>query len=214
MKVKLTVAFMLAALITASLPALSSDDTDAATVPQGDATAGKGKAAICAGCHGVDGNSTNPQWPKLAGQNEKYLVNQLMLFKSNTRKNAIMNAQAAGLSEQDMRDLAAYFSGLETSPAAAASEQQAKKGMKIYMGGNLETGVIACTACHSPDGKGNSPGGFPHLSGQHAEYIALQLNAYKSGERVNANLKMMNEIAAKMSDDEITAVAEYIAGLH
>ncbi len=213
MKVKLTAAFMFAALITASLPVLSSDDASAEAA-QGDASAGEGKAAVCTACHGVGGNSTNPQWPKLAGQNEKYLINQLMLFKSNTRVNAIMNAQAAGLSEQDMRDIAAYYASLETSPGAASDEKKAVMGMKIYMGGNLETGVIACVACHSPDGKGNSPGGFPALSGQHAEYTALQLTAYKNGERVNENLKMMNEIADKMSENEIQAVAEYIAGLH
>ena len=187
----------------------------------GDAEAGKEKSAPCAACHGVDGVSVNPAWPKLAGQGQKYLVNQLQLFKDNVRVNPLMNAQAANLSEQDMQDIAAYYSSqaLHAGTANPDKEVNGDKlyeiGERIYRGGNTQTGAPACMACHAPDGVGNASAKFPALAGQHAAYTAAQLRAYQSGARYHPddNLNMMKEVANYLSDTEIDAVAEYIAGL-
>ena len=188
----------------------------------GDSELGKQKSAPCAACHGVDGNSVNPAWPNLAGQGEKYLADQLKLFKDKIRINTLMNPQAQNLSEQDMLDLAAYYAGQTPviGHADPDKEFQGKKlykiGERIYRGGNPETGVPACMSCHAPDGAGNEPAKFPRLAGQHAVYTATQLRAYRSGARyqIDDNLNMMKEISTYMSDTEIDAVAEYIAGLH
>jgi len=188
----------------------------------GDPQAGKQKATPCAACHGVDGNSVNPAWPKLAGQGEKYLVNQLQLFKKKIRINTLMNPQAVNLSEQDIQDLAAYYAGQSASIGTADPEKefQGEKlyviGERIYRGGNAETGVPACMSCHGPSGVGNAPAKFPHLAGQHTVYTAAQLRAYRSGARYQTddNLNMMKDISSYMTDTEIDAVAEYISGLH
>ena len=187
----------------------------------GDAEAGKQKAEPCAACHGVAGASVNPAWPKLAGQGEKYLVNQLQLFKEKIRINTLMNPQAENLSEQDMLDIAAYYSSQAASTGAAdpdkefQGEKMVTIGERIYRGGNTETGVPACMSCHAPDGVGNEPAKFPQLAGQHAVYTAAQLRSYRSGARYQPddNLNMMKEIATYLSDTEIDAVAEYISGL-
>lgn len=187
----------------------------------GDAEAGKQKAEPCAACHGVAGASVNPAWPKLAGQGEKYLVNQLQLFKEKIRINTLMNPQAENLSDQDMLDIAAYYSSQAASTGAAdpdkefQSEKMVTIGERIYRGGNTETGVPACMSCHAPDGVGNEPAKFPQLAGQHAVYTAAQLRSYRSGARYQPddNLNMMKEIATYLSDTEIDAVAEYISGL-
>lgn len=187
----------------------------------GDAEAGKQKSTPCAACHGVAGVSVNPAWPNLAGQGEKYLVDQLQLFKDKIRVNTLMNPQAANLSEQDMHDLAAFYSSQSSAEGAADPDKefQGEKlyeiGERIYRGGNAETGVPACMSCHAPNGSGNAPAKFPQLAGQHAVYTAAQLRAYRSGARYQPddNLNMMKEIATYLSDTEIDAVAEYIAGL-
>lgn len=178
-----------------------------------DAKAGQAKSAVCAGCHGPDGNSVNPEWPKLAGQHPKYIYKQLRNFKRKVRVNAIMNAQAANLSDQDMRDLAAYFSAQRTSPGNAG-EQNLKLGESIYRGGVAGRGVPACMACHGPAGAGNAAAAFPKLSYQHAPYVANQLHAYRAGERANDPAGMMRSIAAGLTDQQIEAVAQYISGLH
>ncbi len=188
----------------------------------GDAEAGKHKSEPCAACHGVGGVSANPAWPKLAGQGEKYLVDQLKLFKEKVRVNTLMNPQAENLSDQDIEDIAAYYSNqaVHAGSADPDKEFQGEKlhviGERIYRGGNTETGVPACMSCHSPDGVGNGPAKFPQLAGQHAVYTAAQLRAYRSGARYQPddNLNMMKDIATYLSDTEIDAVAEYIAGLH
>ncbi len=188
----------------------------------GDAEAGKQKSEPCVACHGVDGASVNPAWPKLAGQGEKYLVDQLQLFKDKVRVNTLMNPQAENLSEQDMQDIAAYYSSLAIHAGAADPDKdfQGEKlheiGERIYRGGNTETGVPACMSCHAPDGVGNEPAKFPALAGQHAVYTAAQLRSYRSGARYQPddNLNMMQEISIYLSDTEIDAVAEYISGLH
>ncbi len=185
-----------------------------AVAAAGDATAGKARAAACAGCHGPDGNSAAPNFPKLAGQHAGYLVKQLRDFKAGqTRKDPVMQGQAAGLSEQDMADIAAFYAGQKTSPGAAAEDKVAL-GEKIYRGGNKTSGVAACSACHGPRGMGNPLANFPRLAGQHAQYVAKALRDFKSGARSNDAGRMMRDVAAKMTDAEIEAVASYVAGLH
>ncbi len=179
----------------------------------GDATAGKAKSATCAGCHGMDGNSANPEWPKLAGQGDRYLDKQLRDFKGGARNNAAMAPMVATLNEQDMADLSAFFSSQTVQPGSA-DEKLVELGQKIYRGGNPASGVSACTGCHSPSGAGNPAAGFPALSGQYARYVEIQLNAFKSGERSNDADKMMRTIASKMTEQEIKAVASYVQGLH
>jgi cytochrome c553 len=186
----------------------------APSMAAGDAAAGKTKSATCAGCHGMDGNSVNPEWPNLAGQHANYIAKQLKEFKAGTeRNNATMSGMVAALNEQDMADLGAYFSSLPLK-AGAADESLVEAGQKLYRGGNPATGVAACIGCHSPTGVGNPAANFPSLSGQHAKYIEIQLKAFKAGERKNDAGKMMRSIAEKMSDDEIKAVAAYVQGLH
>lgn len=185
----------------------------AVAAPSDNMKAGRKKSSTCAGCHGVDGNSVNPEWPKLAGQHPRYIYEQLRDFKQKARINAIMNAQAAGLSQQDMRDLAAYFSAQPTSPGSAGARAP-KLGAQIYRGGVAARGVPACMACHGPAGAGNAAAVFPKLSYQHAKYVVNQLRAYRSGERANDPGGMMRSIAGRLTDDEIEAVARYLAGLH
>lgn len=182
-------------------------------VAAGDAAAGKTKSATCAGCHGPDGNSANPLWPKLASQHEKYLVKQLKDFKEGRRSNATMAPMAAPLGEQDMADVAAYFASQKIQPGAADPEL-VELGERIYRGGNMTSGVAACMACHGPSGRGNPQANFPALGGQHADYVVAQLKAFAGGERANDAGKMMRSIAARMTEAEMKAVASYIQGLH
>lgn len=169
---------------------------------------------VCASCHGADGNSMVPANPRLAGQPEAYIYKQLMDFKSGARVNPTMNGFAAGLSEADMRNLAAYFSGQTPKDGKATDVKLAEQGKKLYHGGRQSTGLPACMACHSPTGAG-IPAQFPRLAGQHAAYVAAQLKAYRAGERKNDEpyKGAMRAIASKLSDDDIKALAEYIAGL-
>jgi cytochrome c553 len=179
----------------------------------GDKAAGETKAAACTTCHGPAGNSASGEWPKLAGQHAIYLSKQLADFKSGARKNPIMSPTAAPLTEQDIADISAYFAAQKPT-AGEADPALVQAGEKLYRGGNGETGVPACMACHGPNGAGNPPAGYPVLSGQHAPYTVIQLRAYKSGERSNDLNSMMRTIAGKMTDAEIEAVASYISGLH
>jgi cytochrome c553 len=179
----------------------------------GDPAIGQEKSAICGACHGADGNSTVPTFPKLAGQSENYLTKQLKSFKDGTRKDkdGVMSAQAAGLDEADIPHLAAYFASQKATPNAVSDAELAAQGQKLFMGGNAATGVVACAACHGPTGSGNPAAGFPALGGQHAMYVITQLQSFQSGGRTN---EMMNGSVAHMTDDEMKAVAEYISGLH
>ncbi|WML91909.1 c-type cytochrome [Thiothrix lacustris] len=178
----------------------------------GNAEAGKTKSATCAACHGADGNSTNPEWPKLAGQHPSYILKQLMNFKNDERVNPSMTPMAKPLSDADMADLAAYFSS-QTKKLGEADQTKAVLGEQVYKGGNNATGVSACAACHGPTGAGNPAAKFPSLNGQHVTYIKNQLYSFRKGERANDAGKMMRNIAAGMTDVEIDAVAEYISGL-
>ena len=180
----------------------------------GDAEAGKTKAAACGGCHGMDGNSMVPTFPKLAGQNEKYIVNQLKAFKtSEGRSNEIMLGMAAALTEQDMHDIGAYFYTQKISAAAPADESKLAMGREIYKGGNLQTRLPACQACHGPTGAGNPGTGYAQVGGQYADYTRAQLMAFKKGERTTDDKALMRDIAKMMSDEEIDAVSQYIASL-
>ncbi|MHB8534943.1 MAG: c-type cytochrome [Sulfuricaulis sp.] len=180
----------------------------------GNIAAGKAKAGMCAGCHGTDGNgvASNPLWPKLAGQIPAYLDKQLHDFKSGARKDPIMSGMAAALSPVDMNNVAVYFASLKTSPGAAKNEELAKEGGKIFRGGDAKTGVSACMSCHGPSGLGIPPR-FPRVSGQNAAYTEKQLLAFKAGTRSNDG-DIMTRIAFRMSEQEIKAVAQYMAGLH
>ncbi|MGF1642883.1 MAG: c-type cytochrome [Thiotrichales bacterium] len=181
-------------------------------VAQGDKAAGKEKAAVCAGCHGLDGNSANPEWPKLAGQSEAYIVKQLQDFKSKARDNAVMYPQAAALSDQDMADLGAFYAAQAIS-AGAAEEAVIALGESVYRGGNSATGIPACIGCHAPNGVGNPAAKFPRLSGQHATYTASQLKTFRSGLRANDAGKMMRMVAQRLTDAEVDAVSQYVSGL-
>lgn len=193
---------------------------DVQKAPHGDPEAGKAKSATCAACHGTDGNSAIPMNPNLAGQHEKYIVKQLQDFQlaSKTggeegRNNAVMNGMAAALSEQDMLDLAAYFSGQKANEGATPEDVIAQ-GSALYQGGDLERGVTACIACHGPRGNGMGLAGFPDISGQHPEYIKTQLELFRSGQRANDLNGMMQDIAKKLTDEDIQILSSYLSGLH
>lgn len=180
---------------------------------QGDAAAGEGKVAICSACHSADGNSLMPNWPKLAGQGERYLLKQMMEIKDGTRPVLEMTGMLDGLSEQDMADIAAYYQS-QTLVGGVADAELAERGEAIYRGGNLKTGLPACTGCHSPTGQGNEPAGYPHLAGQHAQYTIKQLTDFREGDRINdGDIMVMRTIAQRLSNKDIQAVAEYIQGL-
>ena len=178
----------------------------------GDPAAGQQKAASCAGCHGMDGNSMNPEWPKLAGQHVKYLVKQLQNFKNMGRVNSIMNGMSAALSQQDMEDIAAYYENQQLQPGQA-DPALVDLGGQVFRGGNLQSGLSACAGCHGPNGTGNPAAGFPSLAGQHAQYIETQLRNFRAMERANDPGQMMRNVASRMTDQEIQAVASYIQGL-
>jgi cytochrome c553 len=202
MTAKLVATLSLVVAIGCSTPALAA----------GSAEAGQAKSATCMACHGMDGNSPSPEWPNLAGQHESYIVGQLQAFKTGTRQNDLMSPMAMILSDEDMHDLAAYFSsqavrGGETEPSRLAL------GQRVYRSGNVAEGVVACAGCHGPGGKGNPLAGYASIHGQHAAYVAAQLRAYRSGQRDTDPNQMMRNVAAQLSDEEIDAVASYVQGL-
>lgn len=182
------------------------------TFAAGSAKAGKAKSAQCVVCHGADGNSPSPAFPKIAGMSAGYIVKQLVDFKSGRRTNALMAGQVAALSKADMENLGAFYASQKPGHGKASSEKLAKIGARLYRGGNAKTGVSACMSCHSPNGKGIPPK-YPQVSGQHAAYSVGQLKAFKDKKRNNED-DVMTGIAFRMSPEEITAVAEYMAGLH
>lgn len=204
-------------VLTVSALALSmTASAEDSNYVDGDPEAGKSKAQACAACHGPKGRGEgkNPEWPSLAGQHPKYLYEQLKLYKSKERNNQVMWGQAGNLSDQDMKDLSAYFAQQEPA-VAGASEGGRDEGEAIYRGGIPEKGVPACAACHGPSGTGNPGVPYPRLGGQKATYTAQQLTAYREGERGDYEAaQVMNDIAANLSDEEIQAVSSYIAGLY
>ena len=178
----------------------------------GDAAAGKEKSVTCLACHGPDGNSPNPIWPKLAGQHPSYIRKQLHDFKSGARKNDLMAPMVAPLNDQDVENLAAYFASQTQSPGTAAEDQVAL-GEQLYRAGNATSGVAACMACHGPDGIGNPAALFPRISGQHAAYLEQTLKDFRSTTRGNDVRGMMQGVASNMTAAEIAAVAQYSQGL-
>ncbi|MEN5149053.1 c-type cytochrome [Pseudomonas orientalis] len=182
----------------------------------GDATAGQAKAAVCGACHGPDGNSPAPNFPKLAGQGERYLAKQMHDIKDGKRVVLEMTGLLANSSDQDIADIAAYFASQKGS-VGAADPKLVARGEKLFRGGDLDKGLPACTGCHSPNGAGNAAAGFPHLSGQHAAYIAKQLTDFRKEDAGRANdgdAMTMRTIARKLSDEDIAAISSYIQGLH
>jgi cytochrome c553 len=167
---------------------------------------------VCAACHAADGNIASPVNPVLAAQHSDYIVKQLANFKAGERKNPVMLGMTATLSPQDMKNLGAYFEGQKAKARAAKNPELVKAGQQIYRGGLMAKGVAACASCHGPSGAG-IPAQFPRVAGQYAEYTTAQLQAFRSGERANDPNKMMRDIAVKLSDQEIKAVSEYMAGL-
>ncbi|MCB1915167.1 MAG: cytochrome c4 [Rhodocyclaceae bacterium] len=184
-----------------------------AAIAEGDPAKAKQTAeTICAGCHMADGNSMLPANPKLAGQVEEYLYKQLVDFKSGDRASPVMGAMVATLSEDDMKDLAAYFAGQSLKPESARNTDSLAAGQKMWRAGDMSKGIPACAGCHGPAGAG-LPAQFPALSGQFAEYIETQVKAFRAGDRANDPSRMMRDIAIKMTDPEIAAVSDYAAGL-
>lgn len=181
-----------------------------------DAVAGESKSVICAACHGVDGNNAIAMYPKLAGQNEKYLLKQMEDIKSTKRPVPAMTGLLDAMSSQDMADIAAYYASKPVQLGAAnPAPELFNLGERLYRGGDAEKGIAACTACHSPTGGGNGPAGFPSLGGQHAEYVVNALKAFRTGDRSNdGESQVMRDLAYRMNDKEIEAVANYVSGLH
>jgi cytochrome c553 len=184
----------------------------AATAYAGDAAQGAQKAAVCGACHGMTGNSVNPEWPSLAGQPEAYVVAQLKAFKEGRRTNALMTPMAVALSEKDMQDLGAHFAQ-QTPTGLEADPSNWKTGEKLYRGGDPTRDIPACIACHGPQGRGNGPAGYPALRGQHGVYAYAQLKAFKNGARSSAGNDIMVSVTDRMTDEEMRALASYLQGL-
>jgi cytochrome c553 len=186
-----------------------------AAPPKGDTEKGKLIASqVCLACHGIDGNGTeptNPEFPKLAGKQPEYLFKQLKDFKAGKRKNEIMAGMVASLTPDDMANIALYYAGQKAKPGVIKNPALVAQGKKIYMDGNPDAGVPACAGCHEVDASGYAL--FPHLAGQHAEYTFLQLMRFNTGERDNDKGLAMQSVTAKMTEQEMKAVAEYLAGV-
>lgn len=208
---KFVLATAIALIISASHVATAAD---VKPLPKADTALGSQIATqVCAACHNPDGNSSASANPKLAGQHPEYLAKQLADFKANkTRKAAVMIGFAGGLSVADMRNVSAYYAEQKPKEGAARNANFAKLGEKIYRGGIPEKGIAACAGCHGPAGMG-IPAQYPRLAGQWAEYTRLQLTNFRVGERANDPAGMMRGVASRMSDKEIEAVADYVAGL-
>ncbi len=202
-----------AAVLLAGGVSGASMASEAATKPAGDPKAGEAKAnTICMACHGPQGNAIVPTWPKLAGQHPDYIIKQLMDFKAGNRENAQMSPMAAPLTDQEVLDMAAYYSS-QTQAGGAADPALADAGARLYRAGNATSGVPACSGCHGPAGMGNNLARFPRISGQHADYTKQTLTYFRDGTRANDPNGMMRGVAARMTDQEIAAVSQYIQGL-
>ncbi|MCP4982206.1 MAG: cytochrome c4 [Gammaproteobacteria bacterium] len=201
---------MKASQVGAMLLALSALLSFAANA--GDIEAGKSKSAVCAACHGADGNSANGAWPSLAGQHASYIYKQLKDFKEGRRNDPTMVGMVALLNDDDMKNLAAYYES-QQGKAVAFDGELVETGESIYRGGITETHVAACMGCHAPSGQGNGPAGWPSLKGQHPEYMLTQLKNFKQGTRANDTGQMMRNVVVRMSEMEMKSVAAYIAGI-
>lgn len=207
------VASALGAAILLSVAGQVWAQNEAQSETQGDAQAGASKITTCVACHGEGGNdSLQPDVPKIGGQSADYLFKQLVDIKGGSREAPLMVGMVASLSEQDMRDIAAYYASQE-APQGAADPDKIALGEKLYRSGNAEIGVAACTACHQPTGSGLAAAGYPALSGQDVAYTINQLKAFRSGERANDDSSIMRTLAERLTDAEIEAVASYVSGL-
>jgi cytochrome c553 len=200
----------LQALTLSVLLAASAHAAETKPAAKPDPAKGQALAQVCVACHVADGSRGSPANPILQGQHPEYIVKQLQEFKSGKRKNAVMMGFASGLSDEDMRHIAAFYAGKAAKPGAAKNKDTIRLGEKIYRGGILEKSVPACAGCHGPTGSG-IPAQYPRLGGQHADYTEAQMVAFRGGAR--ANSAQMMTIASRMSDLEIKAVSDYIAGL-
>lgn len=195
----------------------SASSSDNRPIVDGDPERGEDLAEECIACHGAQGNSDDSQWPNLAGQHAAYTLKQLRDFQDgDERSNPQMAGLVADLDEQDMKDLAVYYEQQPHTVTGAGDDREAlvERGRTIYMGGIPQKGVTACIACHGPQGQGNPAADYPVVGGQWAAYLRDQLQQYRSGDRANDANEMMRRLAGSMSDEEIEAVAEYMAGLH
>ena len=182
----------------------------------GNPATGKEKATTlgCIACHGEDGNSLNPVWPKLAAQHPSYLARQIAAFKAGDRKDDAMSPMAMIIAtDEDLADLTAYFAAQALQPGEPATVEQTLVGQQLFRGGNPAAGVAACAACHGPKGTGNAPANFPRIAGQHAPYVEKALKDYRAGTRASDPNQMMRGVAAKLTDAEISAVAAYVQGM-
>lgn len=207
-------AFSLIVLLAAG-PALAE------SLVEGSIEAGKEKAATCSACHGAEGISFNPLWPNIAGQSATYIVEQVTAFRDGAsdpetakRYDPLMSPQSMSLSDEDIRDLAVYFESLPAAAQAVADASTLSRAEKLYRGGDVENGTAACLACHGPTGRGNPAASYPALHGQHAVYTAKQLNDYANGTRTSDGVtRVMRDIAARLSQEDIDALASYVQGL-
>lgn len=197
-----------------TIAVLLSGSASAQFLVEGSADAGRARAITCGACHGTDGNSVNPAWPSIAGQHPTYVVEQLEAFKNGTRSDPLMLGQAMLLSDEDMRNLAVYFAGNTTATKVIADPSTLDHGQRLYRGGSRENQTPACIACHGPNGRGNPAASYPSLKGQYAVYIAKQLRDYATGaRRSDGPTRVMRDIAAKLSEEDIVAVSSYVQGL-
>jgi cytochrome c553 len=220
MKYRLLIAATSVALGLFASLAVRAEEKVQAQPPKPDlAKAQQTVSQVCAACHGADGNSVSPANPSIAGQHADYLTLQLMHFQTGIRANAVMQAMVAKLTPEEMRALGIYFSQQKAKPSAAKDPQLVAAGQKIFRGGNAASGLPACAGCHSPDGAG-IPARYPRVGGQYADYTLAQLKAFKAGERgadkegKDVNGKVMAQVASRMSEGEMQAVAEFTSGLH
>ena len=211
------------ALAAVAFAAFAASSASAADSVKGSADAGATKAAVCTACHGVNGNSTNPEWPVLAGQNAAYIREQLAMFKARKRNNPVMQPIVDPLTDQDVADLAAYFSA-QTPTGGEADPSYWKDGEALYRSGDAKRGIPACTACHGPAGQGNAGAGYPALRAQHSVYTVKQLqdyltkNRYRDASDANTvyttrNSVMMTTIASRLTPEDIRNLASYLQGL-
>jgi cbb3-type cytochrome c oxidase subunit III len=207
---KLFAPLLVAAFLAASSLSVSANEPAPAKAKPDLAKGEASFGAVCAACHGADGNSGTPTYPKLAKQHPEYIVKQLQEFKSGKRDNAIMKGFATTLSDEDMKNIAYWVTTKEAKPGFAKDKELVTLGERIYRGGIADRQVPACAGCHSPNGAG-IPSQYPRLSGQHADYAIAQLTAFREGVRKNSI--QMTQVAAKLNDREIKAVADYVAGL-
>lgn len=202
------------AVLAATALILLAPEGHTESLVAGSAEAGKTRSVTCAACHGTDGNSINAAWPNLAGQGAPYLLAQLKAFQDGERKDPLMTSQALSLSDQEMADLAVYFESLGPAVQTVANADTVDSAEALYRGGDVINETAACIACHGPTGRGNPAAGYPALKGQHATYTAKQLRDYASGARqTDGKTRVMRDVAAKLSDDDVKALASYVQGL-